>query len=118
LWTRPDAALAVLAEKDLAALGFGGRRVLEAHVVRMADAYPVYDEGFADRIATVARELAGLPNLALAGRNGMHRYNNMDHAIRSGMLAAENLLGASHDLWAADLDDGYLEPEAVERRTR
>jgi protoporphyrinogen oxidase len=116
LWSQPDAALAALAEKDLATLGFGGRRVLEAHVVRMADAYPVYDEGFAERIATVARELAPLSNLALAGRNGMHRYNNMDHAIRSGMLAAENILGATHDLWAADLDDGYLEPAEVEPR--
>jgi protoporphyrinogen oxidase len=115
LWTKPDAELAAIAEKDLSALGFGGRRLVEAHVVRMPDAYPVYDEGFTDRLATVSRELARLSNLALAGRNGMHRYNNMDHAMRSGMLAAENVLGAKHDLWAADLDDGYLEPAPVER---
>jgi hypothetical protein len=78
----------------------------------------VYDDAFGARIAAVARALAPPQNLALAGRSGMHRYNNMDHATRSGLLAAENVLGARHDLWAADLDDGYLEPEAVERAAR
>jgi protoporphyrinogen oxidase len=118
LWSSTDAELARVAEEDLARIGFGGRRVVAAHVVRMRDAYPVYDDAFGRRIAAVARALAPLANLALAGRSGMHRYNNMDHATRSGLLAAENVLGARHDLWAADLDDGYLEPEAVERAAR
>ncbi len=113
LWSLGDDALARIAEEDLARIGFGGRRVTAAHVVRMRDAYPVYDDDFAARIAAVARGLARFENLALAGRNGMHRYNNMDHATRSGMLAAANVLGARQDLWAADLDDGYLEPEPV-----
>jgi protoporphyrinogen oxidase len=115
LWSLSDAELARIAEEDLASIGFGGRRVVTAHVVRMRDAYPVYDDGFAARIALVARELARFGNLAVAGRNGMHRYNNMDHAMRSGLLAAENVLGASHDVWSTDLDDGYLEPEPVAR---
>jgi protoporphyrinogen oxidase len=115
LWSRGDDELARIAEEDLAAIGFAGRRVVAAHVVRMRDAYPVYNDGFAGRIALVARELGRFGNLAVAGRNGMHRYNNMDHAMRSGLLAAENALGAAHDLWSADLDDGYLEPEPVAR---
>jgi protoporphyrinogen oxidase len=118
LWSLGDRELARLAEEDLAAIGFHGRRVAAAHVVRMRDAYPVYDDDFASRIAAVARGLSRLENLAVAGRNGMHRYNNMDGATRSGLLAAANVLGAREDLWAADLDDGYLEPEPVERPAR
>jgi protoporphyrinogen oxidase len=76
----------------------------------MRDAYPVYDDAYAARLRSVAAGLAPIANLALAGRNGLHRYNNMDHAMKSGLLAAENVLGARHDPWAADLDDGYLEP--------
>ena len=110
LWSRPDAALVGIAEDDLAALGFGRARTVHAHVVRMRDAYPVYDDAFAGRLRAVAAGLAPFENLALAGRNGLHRYNNMDHAMKSGLLAAENVLGARHDPWSADLDDGYLEP--------
>jgi protoporphyrinogen oxidase len=110
LWSRPDADLVHIAEEDLAALGFARGRTLHAHVVRMRDAYPVYDDAYAARLRVVAAGLAPIANLALAGRNGLHRYNNMDHAMKSGLLAAENVLGARHDPWAADLDDGYLEP--------
>lgn len=117
LWRRDDGELAATAERDLGALGFlrssaRGSRVREAHVVRVRDAYPVYDRAFEARLEVVARGLAPFSNLSPAGRNGLHRYNNMDHAMRSGMLAAERAMGARHDPWTADLDDGYLEPEA------
>jgi hypothetical protein len=78
----------------------------------------VYDQAFAARRAVIARGLAPFRNLALAGRNGLHRYNNMDHAMESGLLAAENVLGARHDPWTASLDDGYLEPPPVVTRSR
>jgi protoporphyrinogen oxidase len=106
LWLRPDAELVALAAEELARVGLaGGRRVLAGHVVRMRDAYPIYDARHHARIDVIRRALAAIPSLQVAGRNGMHRYNNMDHSILTGLLAARNVLGASHDLWAVGPDE-------------
>jgi hypothetical protein len=52
-----------------------------------------------------------IDNLQTIGRNGMHRYNNMDHSMLTGMLAVQNALGANHDLWEANEEEGYLEED-------
>jgi protoporphyrinogen oxidase len=114
LWRNPDPELVAIAGRDLEALGFGGRdRVVEGHVVRVRDAYPVYDEAFAGNLAVIRRGLAPLAGLQVAGRNGMHRYNNMDHSMLTGLLAARNVLGEAHDLWAVNADEAYLEPSSA-----
>jgi hypothetical protein len=50
-----------------------------------------------------------VPNLQVAGRNGLHRYNNQDHAMLSGIMAARNLLGANYNVWGVNDDGHYLE---------
>jgi protoporphyrinogen oxidase len=111
LWRRPDGELVALAGEELARVGLtGNRRVVVGHVVRMRDAYPVYDGLHVPRIDVIRRGLAAIGGLQVAGRNGMHRYNNMDHSILMGLLAARNVMGASHDLWAVSADDVYAEP--------
>jgi protoporphyrinogen oxidase len=77
--------------------------------VRVREAYPVYDGGYLAHLATLRRGLAPLANLQVAGRNGMHRYNNMDHSMLTGLRAAENAMGARHDLWTVNADEAYLE---------
>jgi hypothetical protein len=94
----------------------GGRRVVAGHVVRMRDAYPVYDGAHLARIDAIRRGLSAIGGLQVAGRNGMHRYNNMDHSILTGLLAARNVLGGAHDLWSVNADDGYLEPPGAGER--
>ena len=63
----------------------------------------------------VAREL---PNLQLAGRNGMHKYDNQDHAMMTGLMAARNINGASYDLWRVNADALYLEEETEDEGGR
>jgi protoporphyrinogen oxidase len=121
LWSSPDSRLVEIASEDLASLGLGSPpRVVEGHVVRVPDAYPVYDEGWASRLESVRATLAPIANLHLAGRGGMHRYNNMDHSMLTGLLAARNVLGECHDLWSVNADEDYLETDsaAVRRSTR
>ncbi len=114
LWRRSDAALTSLAAEELRRLGFsGGQRVVAGHVVRMRDAYPVYDAHHLAHLETIRRGLAAIANLHIAGRNGMHRYNNMDHSILTGLLAARNVLGGSHDPWSVNADDAYLESSSA-----
>lgn len=112
LWRSPDARLAALALDELRGLGLvpPDRALVAAHVVRMRDAYPVYDGGHAAKVGAIRAALGPLQNLHVAGRNGMHRYNNMDHSILTGLLAARNALGAAHDTWSVNTDDVLLEP--------
>jgi hypothetical protein len=52
------------------------------------------------------------PNLFLAGRNGMHRYNNQDHSMLSARRAVEAILAGSSDktaIWSVNIDDEYHE---------
>jgi protoporphyrinogen oxidase len=109
-WSLADGELVEQALRDLAALGFGGHdRFVAGHVVRVREAYPVYDGDWARRVDTIRRGLAAFANLEVAGRNGTHRYNNMDHSMLTGLLAARNVLGERHDLWAVNADEAYLE---------
>jgi protoporphyrinogen oxidase len=110
LWTMADADLVRLGGKEIAEIGLlGGGRVIDGTVVRMPKAYPVYDEGYEDALAVVRDYLAGFRNLQVAGRNGMHKYNNQDHSMVTALLAAQNLLGEHHDVWAVNADDEYHE---------
>jgi protoporphyrinogen oxidase len=54
---------------------------------------------------------ANYPGLHLVGRNGMHKYNNQDHAMMTGILTAENIVAGRtvHDVWAVNEDAEYGE---------
>jgi len=109
-WNRSDAALVELASRELEKIGLARQRdVVDALVIRQPKAYPVYDSEYRRNLAVIRRYLDGFINLQTIGRNGTHRYNNMDHSMQSGILAANNVLGARHDLWAVNDEGEYLE---------
>lgn len=113
-WLTPDAELVDLARRELAKLGIpGSDAVQEGFVVRVPKAYPVIDLDCESRVATVRRELASIANLQLVGRYGMFRYNNMDHSILTGMLAARNIVKPLYDIWRVNADEEYLEHSRV-----
>ena len=116
LWTMPDAELVDLARREVAELGLArAEDVVDGCVVRMPKAYPVYDETYKLGLAAIREFLETVPNLHLAGRNGMHRYNNQDHSMLTAMLAARNIMrqrtgeGPFYDLWQVNADDEYHE---------
>ena len=110
LWTMSDADLVALARRELAQIGLGdASKVRRGVVVRAPKAYPVYDEGYADAVRIVRDGLAGVENLQLVGRNGMHKYNNQDHSMLTGILAARNILGDRFDLWQVNVEEEYHE---------
>jgi protoporphyrinogen oxidase len=116
LWDAPDRDLIALAKKEIAQIGLvTADDVVDACVVRQAKAYPVYDEGYRDNIAAIRLDLEGsYPTLHLVGRNGMHKYNNQDHAMMTAMLAAQNILAGArvYDLWNVNEDAEYHEDGA------
>ncbi len=114
LWSAPDAELLELARRELGELGLAApERVADGCVVRMAKAYPVYDDLYRRGMEAVKKFLESVPNLQVVGRNGMHRYNNQDHSMLTGMLAARNVLGGRFDLWQVNAEEEYLEEGAA-----
>jgi len=113
LWSMADADLIALATKELAQLGLvAAEQVFGGAVVRQEKAYPVYDEDYAAHVAAIRAELESrFPTLHLVGRNGMHRYNNQDHAMMTAMLTVENILAGErvYDVWCVNEDAEYHE---------
>jgi hypothetical protein len=84
-------------------------------VVRQRKAYPVYDDVYQARVDTIRDYLRDeLPNLHLAGRNGMHKYNNQDHSMMTALLVARNIAtGSGFDPWKVNADAVYHEESRV-----
>ncbi len=113
LWSMADEDLVELAKKEMAILGLvSPDKVIGGAVVRQEKAYPVYDETYAANVQAMRSELeARHPTLHLVGRNGMHRYNNQDHAMMTAMLTVENILAGEriYDTWCVNEDAEYHE---------
>ena len=113
LWDSNDEDLLELAKRELIQIGLAEEGdVLDGCVVRQKKAYPVYDDDYSTHVAVIRDELeARYPNLHLVGRNGMHKYNNQDHAMMTAMLCVENILADSrlYDLWHVNQDAEYHE---------
>lgn len=110
LWQTPDEQLVNLAKRELERIGLAAAdRVREGWVVRVPMAYPIYDERYAARVGEIRSWVDGIENLQQIGRNGLHRYNNSDHSMLTGMCAAANIDGADHDLWEVNVDSWYGE---------
>lgn len=112
LWERPDAELIALATQELTELGLSQGAAIEGgYVVRMEKAYPVYHPDYREDLEAIRGFLKSLSNLQMIGRNGMHKYNNQDHSMLTGICAARNIAGEKHDLWAINSDALYQETE-------
>jgi protoporphyrinogen oxidase len=115
IWQMTDDALIALAKRELALTGI----VPEGHthtgfVLRSEKAYPVIEIGYRERIDRIRSWLGALENLRMIGRSGMFKYNNQDHAIATGLLAARTALGLGrYDPWLINIDAEYHEAGAA-----
>ena len=113
LWDSSDADLIALAKKELATVGLAAESdCVDGCVVRQKKAYPVYDDSYKTNVEAIRSELAATyPSLHLVGRNGMHKYNNQDHAMMTAMLTVENIIAGEQvfDIWNVNEDAEYHE---------
>jgi protoporphyrinogen oxidase len=113
LWNSTDEDLIKLAKEEIARIGLAKEAdVVDGCVVRQAKAYPIYDDEYATHVLTLKTEMeAKFPTLHVMGRNGMHKYNNQDHAMMTAMLCAENILAEKrlYDVWQVNEDADYHE---------
>lgn len=117
LWNTPDAELVSLAKSELQRLHLADASdVVDGCVIRQRKAYPVYDDSYQQHVDTIRTALERkFPTLHLVGRNGMHKYNNQDHAMMTAMLAAKNIIAGErrYDVWAVNQDAEYHESGAA-----
>ncbi|MGH7452199.1 MAG: hypothetical protein ACRENG_12700 [bacterium] len=113
-WNWPDHRLIDLGISECAQIGLiEPHEVEDSTVVRMKKAYPVYDQAYHLSLAILREYLEGFVNLQTIGRNGLHRYNNQDHSMLTGVYAARNILGASYDVWSVNTENEYHEEAKV-----
>lgn len=111
LWKMSDTELIELASREAIALNLGVQPgdVEDGVVIRQYKAYPVYDGEYRKHLQVIQDYVETFDNLQTVGRNGMHRYNNQDHSMLTGLLAAKNILGEEHDLWNVNVERSYHE---------
>ncbi len=116
IWTAPDERLIEQATRELrSTMLLRDEPIIAGHVIRARRCYPIYLRGYRERIDRIANYLHNFRGLTPIGRGGTFKYNNQDHSILMGMLAAENLLdNRAHDLWNVNTDhDTYQEDELI-----
>ena len=111
-WNKTDDELKQFAIDELVKINIIEKGdVLDGHVEHVKKAYPAYFDTY-DQIDKVIDFLNTFDNLYCVGRNGQHRYNNMDHSMLTSMLAAKHILGEDVDkkvIWEVNAEEEYHE---------
>ena len=115
LWQAGDDELEAIAREDFVQSRINeNARIEQTFVLRVPKCYPVYDKGYREDLRILERFIDNYPGLAAIGRYGAFKYNNQDHSILMGLLAAENICeGTNHDLWGVNADDEYQESSLI-----
>ena len=116
LWQTPDSDLVKLASKEIAQTGLADESSIEdGNVYRINRCYPVYDKGYKDHLKPIEDYLNTINNLTVIGRYGAFKYNNQDHSILMGLLAAEKIANnTNHSLWEINTNyDTYQESALI-----
>ena len=113
LWTMDDSKFSDFAVSEMVRLGLitSKNDVIDTHVERVKKAYPAYFDTY-DEIDKVINYVNTIPNLFCVGRNGQHRYNNLDHSMCTSFEAVKNIkLGTvdKSNIWAVNTEEEYHE---------
>lgn len=112
LWQMSDELLSFMAVDELVKMDIiEHSALLDSVCVRMKKAYPAYF-GTYDRLSEVRRFIDSIDNIYCLGRNGQHRYNNMDHSMLTAMVAVDNIVNNVSDksnIWSVNTESDYHE---------
>ena len=119
-WRMSNEDLIELGKQEIAKIGLAQYEdVIDGAVFRVEKTYPVYDGSYTQHMETIKEYVSRFANFQTIGRNGLHRYNNQDHAMLTGMLAVRNILdGEQNDLWSVNAEQEYLEEIDTENKVK
>jgi len=114
LWNMDDESFNQFAINELAQIGVIDKEsVLDATRIKVKKAYPAYFDSY-DDFPKLREWLSAIPNLYCIGRNGQHRYNNMDHSMRTAIEAVECIKNGITDkskIWNVNTEEEYHETD-------
>lgn len=116
IWNQTNDELIALAKSEMIKTGLvKDLKLTDGHVIKIPKCYPVYRIGYKEPLQKVEKYLSGIKNLSVIGRYGAFKYNNQDHSILMGLLAAENIVkGTNHNLWEINTDyETYQEKSTI-----
>ncbi len=113
MWSMTDEAFARMGIQEMVKMGLidSADEVLDSHVERVKKAYPAYFDTY-DHMEELREYLDTIPNLFCVGRNGQHRYNNIDHSMCTSFEAVNNILAGITDkdnIWKVNTEKEYHE---------
>lgn len=113
MWSQSDEEFAKSAVKEMVTMGLidSESDVLDTHVERVKKAYPAYFDTY-EKMDDLREFLNTIPNLFCVGRNGQHRYNNIDHSMCTSFEAVKNILSGEtkkDNIWNVNTEKEYHE---------
>lgn len=116
LWSMTEEQFSKLGISEMIKLGLIDRadEVLDTHMEKVKKAYPAYFDTY-DEIDTLIAYLKTIDNLYCVGRNGQHRYNNIDHSMVTSFETVKNILNGTKDksnIWNVNTEQEYHEEGA------
>ena len=112
IWSMSDEAIKDLAITELVEMGFIDKvEVIKVWIERIKQAYPAYFGGY-DKFSILSNFLDSIDNLYPIGRNGMHKYNNMDHSMLTAMASVKSILTGQpekREIWQINTEQEYHE---------
>ncbi len=119
MWQMPEIELLHLAQKELRKISLlGNEEVSGGFVIRLPHTYPIYAGDYKAALSKIQTYFQQFQNLQLVGRYGAFKYNNQDHSLLMGILAAENVLApGKHNLWEVNSDSEYVEEASTDATT-
>ena len=118
LWNLSDGDFTKLGIEDMLKLHMieSEDEVLDHHVEKVKKAYPAYFDTYHE-IDTLREWLDRIPNLFCVGRNGQHRYNNIDHSMCTSFEAVSNIMSgvtSKDNIWSVNTEEEYHESAQAE----
>jgi protoporphyrinogen oxidase len=118
-WQSDDESYIKLGTEEITKTGLiGNGKVLAGKVIRIPRCYPVYFKGYKEKLKPIEEYLDTIENLQVIGRYGAYKYNNQDHSILMGILAAENIFAVTkNELWNINTDYEVYQESSVITKT-
>lgn len=113
MWNMKDEEFAKMGMEEMVTMGLidSVEQVMDFHVERVKKAYPAYFDTYA-QMDKLREYLNTIPNLFCVGRNGQHRYNNLDHSMCTSFETVKNILSGTTDksnIWNVNTEKEYHE---------
>ncbi len=116
LWNLPEDRFAALGVSEMLKMGLidSEADVLDTHAESVKKAYPAYFDTYSE-IDTLTDYLKSIDNLYCVGRNGQHRYNNIDHSMMTSFETVKNIINgvkSKDNIWSVNTEKEYHESKS------